>query len=149
MKQKSVTRKKYSWRIVGFILIFILGFDITLFKTVTEAISKSDNAVILAILALIVSEEKLLHNFVVLNDDNIKSDNIKVSKKISVLTITSLIVVSSSTALLQKTLEYFNVHINILAIMIITMCVQLIILALINKHIINDTESVIYKFFAD
>lgn len=141
--------KKYSWKIIGFLLIFIFLFDFVLFKTVAEAISKSDSAVILAVLAIIVSEEKLLHNFVVLNDEGIEDDKTIVSKKFTVITITSLVVISSSAALLQSILEYFRVPLQTFGIIIIVMAVQLIILIFINKHIKIGKRSIIYRFFKE
>lgn len=147
------TAKQRSWKLIGLTLLFVIVFDIILFQTVTEAISKSDNAVILAILALIFSEEKLLQNFIVLNDKEVNENKAILFKKISVITITSLIVISSSTALVQTGLKYFNVPLQIFATMIIVMALQIIILAIISKYITNPrknyTESFIYKFFTN
>lgn len=152
-EQQDAQAKKYSWKIIVFLLIFIFLFDFILFKTVAEAISKSDSAVILAILALIFSEEKLLQNFIVLNDKEVNDNKTVLFKKITVITITSLIVISSSTALVQTGLKYFNVPLQMFATMIIVMALQIIILAIINKYITkhrkNYKETFIYKFFTN
>ena len=152
-EQQDAQAKKYSWKIIVFLLIFIFLFDFILFKTVAEAISKSDSAVILAILALIFSEEKLLQNFIVLNDEEVNDNKTVLFKKITVITITSLIVISSCTALVQTGLKYFNVPLQMFATMIIVMALQIIILAIINKYITkhrkNYKETFIYKFFTN
>lgn len=125
---------------IGTTLFVAVVFDMLLYKTVTDSITQSSNSLLLTILALVVSENKLLQKFIVLNDEKYQSNVIKLIKQFTVIGITSLVTLGSLSGLLDKFISNFYQGKDTLIIMIVAVSIQVLILIFINAQVKKESS---------
>lgn len=133
---------------IGATLLIAIVFDMLLYKTVTDSITQSSNSLLLTILALVVSENKLLQKFVVLNDKKYAQKPERLYKQFTVIAVTSLVTLGSLAGLLDKIISIWYSNINTVIIMIIVVAIQTAILAITN-HYVEKGNSAFVSFISE
>lgn len=134
MKQQQQHKSKF-WIIIAIIIVIAILFDLVLYQSVIDSIAQSTNSVLLTLLTLAVSENKLLQKFIVLNDEKYQSNIIKLIKQFTVISITSLVTLGSLSGLLDKLISNWYQGTDALIIMIVATVIQLLILIFINTQV--------------
>lgn len=137
---KTPTKHARLVKTIGTTLFVAVVFDMLLYKTVTDSITQSSNSLLLTILALVVSENKLLQKFIVLNDEKYQSNVIKLIKQFTVIGITSLVTLGSLSGLLDKFISNFYQGKDTLIIMIVAVSIQVLILIFINAQVKKESS---------
>ncbi|GEB41156.1 hypothetical protein Llac01_09490 [Leuconostoc lactis] len=136
VNRKTHKRNKTKlWKIIAITVIIAILFDLVLYRSVIDSIAQSTNSVLLTLLALAVSENKLLQKFVTLNDKKYREKPERLYKQFFVIAVTSLVTLGTLAGLLDKVIRHWYPNTNALMIMIIVVAIQTAILAITNYYV--------------
>lgn len=149
VNRKTHKRNKTKlWKIIAITVIIAILFDLVLYRLVIDSISQSPNSLLLTVLALAVSENKLLQKFVVLNDKKYANNPERLYKQFLVIAVTSLVTLGTLAGLLDKLIRHWYPNTNTLMIMIIVVAIQTAILAITN-HYVEKGNSAFVSFISE